>query len=173
MVDISKQAMEKNVELNKSSYYPSIYSHLEYGFNDNIPTLDSSKDYYLGMVGIKYSIFDGTRDKDLQKSQIELNKTNLNMEQLKDGIKLEVEKALLTLKAKEKIFNEKKESKELAFEVLEQSKLMYKNQLISMTELLKQEASYRENEASLIMASYEKSLAQARLKLSIGKSLRD
>jgi outer membrane protein TolC len=50
---------------------------------------------------------------------------------------------------------------------------MYKNQLISMTELLKQEASYRENEAELIMANYEKSIAQARLKLALGKSLRD
>lgn len=171
MLNYSKDAMEKNIIVNKSSYYPSVYSHLEYGFNDNKITLDSSKDYYMGMVGIKYTLFDNSRDKDLQKSQIELNKTNLQLNQLKDGIKLEVEKAILTLKAKEKIYKEKEESKQLAFEVLEQSKLMYKNQLIPMTELLKQEALYRENEASLIMAKYEKSLAQAQLKLATGYKL--
>jgi len=173
MLDISKDAMEKNVDLNKSSFYPNIYSHLEYGFNDNTLNFDSSKDYYMGLLGIKYTIFDTTRNADLQKSKIELNKTKLNLNQLQDAIKLELEKAFLNLKAKEKIHQEKIEAKELSYEVLEQSKLMYKNQLISMTELLKQEASYRENEAELIMASYEKSIAQARLKLALGKSLRD
>jgi len=173
MLDISKDAMEKNVDLNKSSFYPNIYSHLEYGFNDNTLNFDSSKDYYMGLLGVKYTIFDTTRNADLQKSKIDLNKTKLNLNQLQDAIKLELEKAFLNLKAKEKIHQEKIEAKELSYEVLEQSKLMYKNQLISMTELLKQEASYRENEAELIMASYEKSIAQARLKLALGKSLRD
>lgn len=173
MLQYSKEGMQKNVELNKSSYYPSVYSHLEYGFNDDKISFDSNKDYYIGMLGIKYTLFDNTRAKDLEKSQIQLNKTNLNLNHLKDAIKLEVEKALLTLNSKEKIYKEKKEAKELAYEVLEQSKLMYKNQLIPMTELLKQEAVYRENEAALIMANYEKSLAQARLNLVTGKSLRN
>ncbi len=173
MLNISKNAMEKNVDLNKSSFYPNIYSHLEYGVNDDSLNFSSSKDYYMGLLGLKYTIFDTSRDVDLQKSKIALNKTKLNLNQLEDAIKLELEKAFLNLKAKGKIYLEKIEAKELSFEVLEQSKLMYKNQLISMTELLKQEASYRENEAELIMASYEKSIAQARLKLALGKSLRD
>ena len=172
ILGISKDAMKKNVDLNKSSYYPNVYSHLEYGFNDDSITFDSQKDYYIGMIGVKYTLFNNSRAKDLQKSKIELNKTNLNLNQLKDNIKLEIEKAILNLNAKNKIFKEKKETKELAYEVLKQSKLMYKNQLISMTELLKQEASFRENEASLIMAKYEKSLAQARVKLVSGQSLK-
>lgn len=172
MVEYSKKGMKKNIALNKSSYYPNIYSYIEYGFNDDSISFDNKKDYYIGMIGIKYTLFNDTRSKDLQKSQIQLNKTILNLNQLKEAIKLEVEKNALNLNAKKKIFKEKKEAKELAFEVLEQSKLMYKNQLISMTELLKQEASFRENEASLIMAKYEKSLAQARLNLVIGKSLK-
>jgi len=172
MIIESQKGMKKNIQLNKSAFYPSVYSHLEYGFNDDTITFDSDKDYYLGMLGIKYTLFNDSRNKDLEKSQIQLNKTNLNIAQLKDAIELEVEKSLLSLKAKKKIFKEKKEAKELAYEVLEQSKLMYKNQLIPMTELLKQEASFRENEASLIMANYEKSLAQARLKLVIGQTLR-
>ncbi len=172
IIESSKKATKKNIDLNKASYYPNVYSHLEYGFNDNSITFDSDKDYYMGMIGVKYTLFNNTRDKDLQKSQIEFNKTNLNLNQLKDGIKLEVERAALTLNAKNKIYKEKKEAKELAFEILEQSKLMYKNQLNSMTDLLKQEASFRENEASLIMAKYEKSLAQARLNLVTGQSLK-
>lgn len=50
---------------------------------------------------------------------------------------------------------------------------MYKNQLIPMTELLKQEAIYRENEAALIMANYELSLALAKINLVAGQNLRN
>ena len=171
MLKENKKGMKKSIEISNSNYLPSIYSHLEYGVNDNSITFDSDKDYYLASLGIKYTLFDNTRKYKYEKSKIAFNKTSLNLNQLKNAIKLQVEKAILNLNAKQKIFKEKKEAKELAFEVLEQSKLMYKNQLISMTELLKQEALYRENEASLIMAKYEKSLALGQLNLSIGKSL--
>ncbi|WP_044418447.1 TolC family protein [Halarcobacter anaerophilus] len=173
IVKEQEKSMEKNVQLSNSSYYPNIYSYLEYGFNDDKITFDSNKDYYMGMLGIKYTLFDNTRSIDKQKSKILLNKTALGLNHLKDAIKLDVQKALLNLKAKRKTFKEKKEAKQLANEVLEQSKLMYKNQLIPMTELLKQEAIYRENEASLIMANYELSLALARVNLVSGKSLRE
>ncbi len=172
MLEFSKIGMKKNVHLNKASYYPTVYSRLEYGFNDDSITFDSEKDYYMGMLGVKYTLFNNSRDKDVQKSQIALNKTILNLNELKEAIKLEVRKSMLNLNAKNKIFKEKKEVKELSFEVLEQAKLMYKNQLISMTDLLKQEASFRGNEASLIMAKYEQSLAQARLNLVIGQNLK-
>ncbi len=168
-----KEGMKKNIDLKKSSFYPHIYSYLEYGINDNTLNLNSDKDYYMALVGVKYTLFDNRRDIDKQKSQIEFKKTILNQTQLEDTIKLEIKKAFLNLNSKIKIYKEKKETKLLAYEVLEQSKLMYKNQLISTTELLKQEAIYRENEASLIMASYEKALAQAQLKLIVGKNLRE
>lgn len=173
MAKQSQLGMKKNIDLNKSAYYPTVYSHLEYGFNDDSITFEDDKDYYIGMLGIKYTLFDNSRTKDLEKSKIEFTKSNLNLNELKNAIRLEVEKSLLNLRAKEKISKEKTEAKELAYEILEQSKLLYKNQLIPMTELLKQEASYRENEASLIMAKYEKSLAQARLNLVLGKNLRN
>ena len=173
MLKEQEKSMKKNVEISNSSYYPNIYSYLEYGFNDDKITFDSHKDYYMGMLGIKFTLFDNTREIKKQKSQIKLNKTALNLNQLKDAIKLEVEKTLLNLEAKRKIYEEKKEAKELATEVLEQSKLMYKNHLIPMTELLKQEAIFRENEASFIMANYQLSLALARVKLVAGESLRE
>lgn len=167
------QGMEHNVQLNKASNYPNIYSHIEYGFNDNTLTFNEDKDYYMALLGIQYTLYNGSTKADIQKSQIELNKTALQLSELNDAISLEVEKALLNLKAKDKLFKEAKEAKELAYEVLEQSKLMYKNQLIAMTELLKQEATYRQNEAELILAHYEKSLASAHLKLTIGDSLHE
>jgi outer membrane protein TolC len=171
IMDIYQKSMKKNIDLNKSSYYPNIYSHLEYGVNDGSVDFNEDKDYYMAMVGVKLTLFDSTREYDVQKSQIEFNKTVLNQNQLKDAIKLQLQEALLNLQTKEKIYKEKIEALQLADEVLEQSKLMYKNQLISMTDLLKQEAMQRETQASMLNAKYEKSIAMGKLYLAMGQSL--
>ena len=171
MQDINLNATKKNIEVANGSYYPTIYSHLEYGFNDNTMTLDDEKDYYMALVGINLTLFDDTRDIEKQKSKIEYAKASLNSEKLKDAIKLEVQKTILNLETKEKILEEKIEAKNLANDVLEQSKLLYQNHLISMTTLLSQEANFRKNEALLIEARYEKSLALAKINLALGKTI--
>lgn len=173
MQDIHINASKKNIEVANSAYYPSIYSHLEYGFNDNKLTLDDEKDYYMALVGINLTLFDNTRDIQKQKSKIEYAKASLNNEKLKDAIKLELQKTVLNLQTKEKILKEKIEAKNLAFDVLEQSKLLYQNHLISMTSLLSQEANFRKNEALLIQANYEKSLAIAKINLALGKNIKE
>lgn len=171
MQDIQINATKKNIDIANSAYYPTVYSHLEYGFNDNSLTLDDEKDYYMALVGINLTLFDNTRDIEKQKSKIEYARASLNSEKLKDAIKLELEKTTLNLETKEKILKEKIEAKNLAADVLEQSKLLYQNHLISMTTLLSQEANFRKNEALLIDARYEKSLALAKINLALGKNI--
>ena len=173
MQNIQVNASKKNIDIAKAAYYPSVFSRLEYGFNDDTLTLSQDKDYYMAMVGITITLFDNTRSIEKQKSQIEYQKANLNEEKLKDAIKLELKKAVLNLETKEKILLEKMEAKNLASDILEQAKLQYKNQLISMTTLLQQEANYRKNEALLIEARYEKSLALASLNLVLGKNIKE
>ena len=173
MQDIQVNANKKNIDIAKASYYPTVFSRLEYGYNGETLTLADDKDYYIAMVGISLTLFDNTRDIEKQKSQIEYQKANLNQEKLKDAIKLEIKKAMLTLETKEKILIEKAEAKNLANDILEQAKLQYKNQLISMTTLLQQEANFRKNEALLIQAKYEKSLALASLNLALGKNINE
>jgi outer membrane protein len=173
MQNIQVNASKKNIDIAKADYYPSIFSRLEYGYNDDTLTLSQDKDYYMAMIGITLTLFDNTRSIEKQKSQIEYQKASLNEEKLKDAIKLELKKAMLNLETKEKILEEKIEAKSLAFDILEQAKLQYKNQLISMTTLLQQEANYRKNEALLIEARYEKSLALASLNLVLGKNIKE
>lgn len=173
MQDIKVNATKKNIDIANSAYFPTIYSHLEYGFNDDRLTLDKNKDYYMALIGISLTLFDDTRNIEKQKSKIEYAKANLNQEKLKDAIKLELKKAILNLEAKEAILEEKIEAKNLANSVLDQAKLQYKNRLISMTTLISQEANYRKNESMLILARYEKSLALANLNLILGKNIKE
>ena len=91
---------------------------------------------------------------------------------MKDGIKLEVEKNILTLDAKQKILNQKIKANNLSDEVLEQSQELYKNHLINMSNLLLQQANQQKANAEMILAKYEKSLAAGTLKVSLGESLK-
>ncbi len=171
MQNIQVNAMKKNIKVANSSYYPSIYTHLEYGFNDDKLSLDKDKDYYIAMLGVDFTLFDSNRKAQVEKNKIQYKKALLNHEKLQDGIKLEVQNALLNLQTKQKILKEKTEAKNLAKEVFEQSKLLYKNHLISMTNLIEQEANLRKNEANEIMAKYENSLAYGKLNLVLGNKL--
>lgn len=173
MQDIQVNANKKSIEIAKSAYYPSVYSHLEYGYNDDKLTIDDDKNYYIALVGLSLTLFDGTRDVEKEKSKIEYVKATLNQEKLKDAIKLELKKAILNLEAKEAILKEKIEAKNLANNILEQAKLQYQNRLISMTNLLLQEANYRKNESMLIQARYEKALALANINLILGQNIKE
>ena len=173
MQNIEITANKENIEIANSAYYPNIYSHLEYGYNDDKFSLDRNKDYYIALVGLSLTLFDNTRDIEKQKSKIQYAKSNLNAEKLKDAIKLELKKAILNLETKEAILKEKIEAKNLANEVLEQTKLQYQNRLISMTSLLLQEANFRKNEALLLQARYEKSLALAKINLILGQNIKE
>lgn len=171
MQNITIEANKKNIDIQKGSYYPTVFSHLEYGVNDDRFTASKDKDYYIALVGISLTLFDSSRSAYLEKSKIEHLKSTLDYEKLKDGIKLELEKAILDYKAKQEILKEKIEAKNLAFEVLNQANLQYKNRLISMTTLLSQEANFRKSESMLINARYENSLALAKLNLVLGQNL--
>ena len=171
MQSITIEANKKNIDVQKGSYYPTVFSHLEYGVNDDRFTASKDKDYYIALVGISLTLFDSSRSAYLEKSKIEHLKSSLDYEKLKDGIKLELEKAILDYKAKQEILKEKIEAKNLAFEVLNQANLQYKNRLISMTTLLSQEANFRKSESMLINAKYENSLALAKLNLVLGQNL--
>ena len=169
--NISIEANNKNIKANQGSYYPSVFTHLEYGYNDDKFSTSKDKDYYMALLGISLTLFDGTRSANLEKSRLEYLKAKLDFEKLQDGIKLEVQKAILDYKAKQEILKEKILASELASSVLNQAKLQYKNRLISMTTLLSQETNHKQSQTMLLNAKYENSLALARLNLVLGQNL--
>ena len=171
LVNISIEANNKNIKANQGSYYPNVFTRLEYGYNDNNFTTSSDKDYYLAFLGINLTLFDHSRSSKIEKSRLELLKSKLDMQKLDDGIKLELEEALLNFNSKQDEQKAYFEALNLAYDVLEQAKLQYKNRLVSMTTLLSQETNYRKSQTMLLNARYETSLALAKLKKVLGINL--
>jgi len=168
------QTMATKVAFEKSGNYPMIGSHFEYGYNDNqLNNINGDKDYYTIAVGLEYKIFDGlTTSSNIEKAKIEYAKTQHYLDYMKDGLKLGVEKAYLTCKTKASVLEEKLKAQNLADDILEKSKEMYKNQLMSMNDLLLQSANQQKAITDVIMAKYELTLALAELQLSIGNDLK-
>jgi outer membrane protein TolC len=168
------QTMKTNVDMKNSGFYPTIGAQIEYGYNDDeFNNINSEHDYYMGAIGLSYNLFDGfiTTSKK-QQAKIEYKKTQYYYDYMADGIKLEVEKNLLTLESKIKILKQKVKANSLSNEVLEQSQELYKNHLINMSNLLMQQANQQKSNAQMILAKYEKSLAAGELKISLGEDLK-
>jgi outer membrane protein TolC len=171
-MQLNTKTLQSKVDFESSVKYPTIGAQLEYGFNDNSLNINSDHDYYMAALGISYTLFDGgTSSSKIQKAKIEHKQALDYFEYMQDGIKLEIEKNYLTVEAKQKIYTQKEKARALAQEVLEQSKQMYQNQLINMSELLTQQANEQKANAEAIMAKYELNLAQAILKISLGEEL--
>ncbi|MEA3499221.1 MAG: TolC family protein [Campylobacterota bacterium] len=176
MMRYNTDTMKTKIEYENSSSYPTIGAQAEYGFNDNTFSAGNSHkhDYYMMAVGLSYTLFDGSVSSlKKEKAKVEYKKTLSYYEYMKDGVKLEVEKNLLTLQSKSKILIQKQKALSLSNEVLIQSSEMYKNHLINMSNLLMQQANQQKASAETIMAKYEKSLSAGVLKISLGQSLKE
>lgn len=167
------KTIKKKIVLEKSKNYPTIGGHLEYGYNDDtFNNIDNTNDYFTIALGLTYTIFDGnTKATNIEKAKTQYTKTKHYLQYMKNGIKLQVEKAYLTLQTKQSVLEGKIKAQNLANEVLRKSQEMYKNQLIKMSDLLIQQANAQKSRAEVIMAKYETTIAAANLKLSIGNSL--
>jgi len=167
------ETMQKKVKMDKSEYYPMIGAHLEYGFNDNTPTLSMKKDYYVAAVGMNWKLFDKSRNANIEKSKIEAIQTDYYYKYMKKGIALDVKQKYLNFKAKHSIVKEKIINKNLAEEILKKYTYMYKQGMINITVLLMKEAEARKARAELIKARYDEALAAAELKKAIGDLVKE
>jgi len=168
-----KKLLESREDFEKSKLYPQIGFSAKYGFSDDKLSLNSDKDFFVVGTNIKYNLFNGGSDSlDIEQSKIATQKMSLQLEHFKRAIELEVKNAYLNVLTQREIVNEKLKSKELANEVLQKAKEMYKNGLISMSELLLKEAESEVAKAELIEARFKYSIIAGELKLATEQSLK-
>jgi outer membrane protein len=172
-MELNTKTLKSKIDYESSKKYPVIGAQVEYGYNnDDFSDFDNDHNYYLGAVGLSYTLFDGAvTSSKAQKAKVEYNQALNYFEYMKDGIKLEIEKNYLNVQAKQKVFKQKQKAQKLASEVLIQATEMYKNHLINMNELLMQQANEQKANAEAILAKYESTMANAVLKISLGEEL--
>ena len=171
-MDYDVKSAEKGVDAKNAGYWPTAGLMGKYGFSDDQFSVEGDKGYYMVALGINYTLFDGgLRSSQSEQAKLDYRKAALYREYMESGIALEVERSYRTLNAKNAIIEQKQKAKELAVSVLDKAKVMYKNGLINMTELLVKEADALQARAELIKAKYDKALAAANLLVSAGIQL--
>lgn len=174
-MEYNTQTMKKKIAYDTSDKYPTIGAHVEYGFNDDQFSIDGDHDYYLVAVGLKFNIFDGGLTKiKKEKAQLDYLKTKNYQELMQNGVQLEVEKNFLDFRTQEQTLKEKIATGKMSEEILDETVNIYKNNLgfrTNMMYLLMSLQSMMSAQADVIMSEYEKTIAAARLQLSLGKSL--
>ncbi len=170
------KTMKEKVVFDSAESLPTVGAHVEYGFNNGTPLgIGADRSYYLAAVGLKYTIFDGDLTSiKKQKAAVEYKKVQNYQEHMKNGIALEVQQHYENLKTENKTLKEKMEVAKTSRSILHEIEDVYANNLIfrtNMMHLLMQLSNLVQAEADVAMAKYNKSLAEANLKLAIGESL--
>lgn len=103
------EAGKESVEMTKAGWYPQVNLAANYNYNRPNSRIFPTKDEFKGTwdvgVTVSYDIWNwNTTSLQVQQAQANLEQSSLGIQQLKDGIALEVTQAFLTLsRAKEKI----------------------------------------------------------------------
>jgi outer membrane protein len=156
----------------KSAYLPQVVGFAKYGFNDNILSLSSGKDYYVVGAGLSWKLFDmGATSSKVESARVLKQKNELALQNGKEYVRFEVTRESLNLESKKKELEQKAKASELAEEIRQKYALMRKNGLTALSELLKKEAESFMANAELINAKTELINAKAQLKMALGQNI--
>ncbi|MCX7908190.1 MAG: TolC family protein [Ignavibacteria bacterium] len=171
-LELRKEASKKSIEVAKSGWFPQILFGANYYYNRPNQRLMPLQDKFYGTwdlgITLSYDIWNWMSTK-YQTQQAEANyyQTDLSIQQLKDGITLEVSQNYYAyLRAKEKI--------KVAIEAVEQAEENYrvtyekfKNGLITSSELLDAEVALLNSKISYNNSLLELEITKAKLEKSI------
>jgi len=167
------KTMQKKVKMDKSIYYPTLGTHLEYGYDGEELKLDNDHNYWVVDLNIKYNLLEIGAKQELEKSKIQSQQIAYYYAHMRNGIKVDVEQKFLNLQAKTSMISVKVKNRDLAHAVLSQYKEMYKNGLVNIAILLMKQADVQKADAELIKAKYDQAIAAAELKLAIGSEIKE
>ncbi len=180
---IEFQMLEQQQELNeldlkrwKMGYIPSLYGMINYGSNtfaNENQFGDLGNDWYpngMFALSLNVPIFDGFYKKS-KTDQIKVNiaKTNNSIEQISNGINLEVSQARTVYASAFKSLELQKKSVALAEEIYNTTSIKFKEGVGSSFELITAESDLTQSRTNYLNALYDLSVAKVSLDKALGK----
>lgn len=161
---------------NKATHLPKLYANFNYGFNSGANSIDQLTNFNdnwfeFGAVGISlnWDLFTGlNRSSKMEKNRIQIEQIEIQKEQLKSSIDMEIKRAKDDLKSAKESLDIQKQNMELAHSVYEQIEIKYKNGLSSSRELLDAETSKKEAETNYYGSLYDAVIAKIELEKALG-----
>ena len=176
LLELGKKLNAYNVKRYKLSYLPSIAAFGQYSKNaqrNNFDIFDFSKPWFTtAIVGVKLNvpIFDGfSKDAKIKKAKLELQKTNNNLDNLKQNVDMEVQQTRWKLKSAVLTIDAQRKNMELAESVYNQTKKKYEQGLGSNTEITTAWKDLQVAQADYYAALYDAIIAKVDYHKATGK----
>ena len=155
-----------------SSSLPKVFIQSQIQYQSQAETIDEL-DYARSLnasVNLSIPIFSGARNfRKIQKSNIEIKKTNIQYEQTRNHILNEVESTYLKVKETKANIEANAGLIEQAKEALRLAKLMYENGRITQLEVQSSESSYLQVRAAYYQSIFEYNVSINSLKQSLNE----
>lgn len=172
-VSLNVMAVEKAVDLNKSSYYPYVTLIGNYQRETNDILLDSAPgedpDNWTIQLKGEWTFWEWRKKRhDVAAARARLAKANYILKEIKDNIQLEVKEAYLSLREAEKNIQVAKKAVVQAEENFRMNEERYKQQVATSTDVLDALTLLTQARTNYFNALSEHNIAWARLERAMG-----
>jgi len=173
-LEINSMQIDQRIKLAKSEYYPEIALNYDYIKEGDTPGVSGSLFHepstWQAVIGVSWTFWDWGKtmnsvrqNKSLKKQLVQTRKI------LEDGIKLELQQAILGLQEAEKNIPTAEKAVDQAEENLRVSEERYKAQVTTSTEVLDAQTLLSQARTNYYNALYDHNLAKAGLLRAIGE----
>lgn len=174
LLETQKKLNELDLKRYKSQYLPSVgaFGSTTRSFQTNSFNELLDRSFPLAVIGFRISmpiISGGIRNYQVRNARLELQKTENNLVNLRNGINLEVEQAKTVYRNGFKSLENQKRNMTLAQEVLRVTKVKYEQGVGSSIEVTTAETSLKESQNNYINALYELLINKVNLDKALGK----
>ena len=166
-----KRVAEKGLAIAKAANKPSIFVACNYDYKKPKRMLETGwgSDWNV-TVGLSLPIFTGfSYFGKVRKAAAQLGQVKLGLEQLVDGIKLEVKQVILDLEQSKEILEAQKDNVKQAEEALNIAEERYRNGLITNLEYMDTQLALTKARVEYLQALADYLIAKAKLERAIGR----
>ncbi len=152
----------------------SAYGVFNYSFYGKGGENSTFKGYPGSWFGIQFNwkLFDGLESRSKKQiKDLELKKLDLQTEQLKENVSMELKNALLQIKLQNTNIESRKEQLSLAEKIYEQTRLQFREGLANITDVIQSDNSLREAQNNYLVSTINLLNAQLSWKKAAGKLL--
>jgi outer membrane protein TolC len=175
LLQTQRKLHELDLKRHRYGYFPSLaaFGSLSYAAQRNeFNFLDSDQDWYkTALIGAKLTVpvFDGLQKQArIQQSKLNIQKTENDINTLRNGINLGVSSATIQYDNAYKTLNLQKQNLDLAKEVVRVTQIKYNEGVGSNIEVINAETSLREAQTNYFKALYDLFIAQVDLQKAQG-----
>ncbi len=173
LLETQRQLQSINTSYNKWSYLPTLSGFYNYGFNYQSQQIDNlyDRNFPSSLIGLRLTlpIFQGgRRTHEIKKSQLQEQRVDLDLENVKNQINSQYEAAIATYKANLNDLRTNKENVEISRSVYNTIKLQYDEGIKTYLDLMTSETDLRTAQLNYLNSLYSLLASKLDVKQALG-----